>query len=96
MASYWFTDMGNLKAGNYVEIRMNMAANVRVMNMEAFENYKKKMPHDFIGGYVRFTPYAVTLPADGHWFVAVDRGGRPGTVTASVSIYQTAGGIKRP
>jgi hypothetical protein len=86
--AYWFTDLGTLKAGSFVEVKMNIAANVRILAESAFEEYKKKAPHQFIGGYVKFSPYTVNLPETGHWYIVVDRGGKPGTVSASVSVYQ--------
>jgi hypothetical protein len=86
--AYWFTDLGTLNAGSFVEVKMNLSANVRIMAEAAFEEYKKKAPHEFIGGYVKFSPYVVKLPDDGHWYIVVDRGGRPGAVSASVSVYQ--------
>jgi hypothetical protein len=67
---------------------MNLSANVRIMSEVSFDEYKKKIPHQFIGGYVKFSPYIVKLPETGHWFIVVDRGGKEGTVSASVSVYQ--------
>jgi hypothetical protein len=87
--AYWFTDLGTLSAGTYVEIKMNISANVRIMNEADFEEYKKKAPHKYVaGGYVKFSPYTVKLPSNGHMYIVVDRGGKPGTVSASVSVYQ--------
>ncbi len=88
MGSYWFSDMGTLNAGSFVELKMDMSANVRIMTQDAFEKYKLKDDHQYIGGYVKFTPYTVKIPGTAHWFIVVDRGGREGKVSATVSVYQ--------
>ncbi len=89
MGSYWFTDMGTLNAGSFIEVKMDLSANVRIMTADAFNDYKKKLEHKYIGGYVKFTPYTVKLPGTAHWFIVVDRGGKEGKVSATVSVYQS-------
>jgi hypothetical protein len=87
---YWFSDLGTLPEGKTIEINLSCAANVRVMDDQNFTEFKKnQQPLSFIGGYVKFAPYKVKVPSDGHWWVEVDLADRPGKVTAEINVYQT-------
>ena len=83
---YWFSDMGDVEEGKLIEVAINRAANVRVVDKENFEKYKKLEQHEYIGGHVKFSPYKVKLPRTDHWFVVVDLGGKPGKVNASFTV----------
>ena len=92
---YIFKDLGPLEAGKFIEVGLSTSANVRFMDNENFEKFKNKETHDFIGGFVRFTPYTIKLPVAAHWIVVVDLGGMPGTVNASVTVHQTEKKLKK-
>jgi hypothetical protein len=84
---YWFNDMGLIDEGKTVEVTLTDAANIRIMDENNFKLFKKGEPHDFVGGYVKFTPYRIKLPRQAHWYVVADKGGQEGEVNAAVLVY---------
>jgi len=83
---YQYHDLGNIKQGNIVEVTLGYAANVKIMDSSNYASYKKGAKHRYIGGYVKRSPYKVSIPNSGHWYVAVDLGGHAGKVSSSVRI----------
>lgn len=83
------TDLGYRKGGEIVEITLSgNAANVRLMDSSNFQNYKSGRKHTYYGGHVKRSPARLKVPRAGHWHVAVDKGGYPGKVSASVRVLQ--------
>lgn len=84
-------DLGNLKKGQIVEVTLSgNAANVRLMDSSNFQNYKNGRQHKYYGGYVTRSPYRVTVPSNGHWYVAIDLGGYSGRISSSVNVLSGA------
>lgn len=79
-------DLGYRNGGEVVEIELDKAANVQVMDSGNFNNYRYGQGHRYYGGYVTRSPYRVTLPRPGHWYVTVDLGGYAGSVRAGVQV----------
>ena len=92
---YWFTDIGTVNEGLFVEITLDFAANVQLMDSPNFEKYKKLLEHEYIGGYIKFTPYTIRIPRDARWFVVVDLAGNPGQVRSSVAVLKEERKIKK-
>ncbi len=83
---YQFYDLGNVERGKIVEVTLGYAANVRIMDSSNYSNFKNGRRHQFIGGYVKKSPYKVTLPNSAHWYVVVDLGGYAGKVKSAVCV----------
>ncbi len=83
---YQFYDLGNVERGKIVEVTLGYAANVRIMDSSNYSSFKKGRRHRFIGGFVKRSPYKVTLPNTSHWYVVVDLGGHSGKVSSSVRV----------
>jgi len=84
-------DLGNLQKGQIVEVTLKgSAANVRLMDSSNFQNYKSGRQHKFSGGYVTRSPYRVSVPNSGHWYVAIDLGGHSGRISSSVNVLPGA------
>ena len=79
-------DLGRRERGEVVEVTLSAAANVRLMDSSNFSSYKRRQRHTYYGGYVKRSPYRLTIPSSGHWHVAIDLGGYAGTVRAGVSV----------
>ncbi len=85
------TDLGNRKGGEVVEITLSgNSANVRLMDSSNFQSYKNGRKHKFYGGHAKRSPVRLKIPRAGHWHVAVDSGGNPGRVNASVKVLPGA------
>lgn len=62
------------------------SANVKLMNSSNFLSYKAGRRHTYYGGHVTRSPYRVTVPSNGNWYVTVDLGGYSGRVSSSVRV----------
>ena len=79
--------LGNLKGGEIIEVTLKgNSANVKLMNSTNFLSYKAGKRHTYYGGHVTKSPYRVTVPRSGNWYVTVDLGGYSGSVTSSVNV----------
>lgn len=79
-------DLGNITAGKIVEVTLGYAANVRIMDSSNYSNFKAGRKCRYFGGYVTRSPYKVTIPNSGHWYVVVDLGGYAGKVKSAVRV----------
>jgi Domain of unknown function (DUF1883) len=69
-----------------VVVELDHAANVKVMDSANFSRYRRGEAHRYYGGYATKSPMAVRPPRGGQWYVAVDLGGRPGHVRATIGV----------
>ncbi len=81
-----YYDLHQLRGGEVVEVQLANAANVRLMDSSNYSSYKRDGQHRYIGGYVKQSPYRMTVPSSGHWYVAIDLGGHAGTIRSSVKV----------
>lgn len=86
---YQVHDLGLLEGGEIVEVTLSgNSANVKLMNSSNFSSYKSNKAHTYYGGHVTRSPYNVTVPNSGRWYVTIDLGGFTGTVNSSVKIFK--------
>ena len=71
--------------GQSVVVELDHAANVQVMDDANHARYKRGQSHKAYGGYATRSPVVITPPS-GLWNVAIDLGGRRGSVRAKVSV----------
>lgn len=86
-------DLGQQKRGATAIVTLKgNAANVRLMDSSNFNAYRNGRKHTYYGGLVQRSPFRVTVPRDGHWYVTVDlQGMRPGAqVQSAVRVEQPA------
>jgi len=76
----------NARAGDTIEVVLDHAANVLLLDMLNYSNYKMGQAYQYYGGYAEVSPYRLRLPHPGQWHLAVDLGGGAGTVRASVQV----------
>ena len=80
-------DLGQLNGGEIVEVTLSgNSANVKLMDSSNFQNYKSGRRHTFYGGHVTRSPYRVSVPSSGRWYVTIDLGGYSGRVSSSVNV----------
>jgi hypothetical protein len=79
-------DLSHVEAGRIVEVILEDAANVRIMNHASYQEYKAGRRHVFIGGFVTSSPFRASIPEGGHWHVVLDLGGHPGRIRSSVRV----------
>lgn len=74
------------RPGDVVEVTLDHAANVRLMDSTNFQRYRRGDTHRYHGGYATQSPVRLSVPHAGSWHVVVDLGGQDGRVRASVSV----------
>jgi hypothetical protein len=84
--NFLHNDLGYLNGGEVVEINLDHAANVRLMDAGNFHSYRQGGQHRYLGGEARRSPIRLRVPQPGHWHVAIDLGGRTGTIRAGVRV----------
>lgn len=84
-------DLGQLRGGEVVEVILKgNAANVKLMDSSNFQSYKNGRRHSYFGGHVTRSPYKVSVPRSGRWYVTIDLGGYSGRVNSSVKVLPGA------
>ena len=81
-----YYDLGQLDAGRIVEVTLTKAANVRLMDSSNYNNYKNGNKHSYYGGYVKQSPFRITVPRSGHWYITIDLGGYAGSLRHGVRV----------
>jgi hypothetical protein len=79
-------DLNQLGGGAVVEVALDTAANVRLLDDPNFTGYRMGRQYEFFGGYVTQAPYIVRVPHAGHWHLVIDLGGYPGQVRSGVTV----------
>jgi hypothetical protein len=79
-------DLEHVEAGRVVEVALDGAANVRIMNHASYQEYRVGRRHVFLGGFVTTSPYRAAIPEEGHWHVVLDLGGQPGRIRSGVRV----------
>lgn len=71
----------------YVEVTVNQAANVYLVNQKGYQNYLNGNEFSHQGGYITELPARLRIPSSNHWYVIVDNGDEPiARVTSSVKV----------
>lgn len=81
-----YHDLGQLRGGEIVQVHLNAAANVLLLNSSNYNNYKRGRRYNGYGGHATQTPVRLNVPNAGRWYVAIDLGGYSGRVNSSVEI----------
>lgn len=89
---YQYHDLKTVEKGKIIEVTLKYAANVRILDSSNYQNYKSGRKYQYIGGYVKQSPYRVNVPKTAHWYVVVDLGGYAGKIGSAVSVLP---GIER-
>jgi hypothetical protein len=84
-------ELGQRDGGDVVEVRLDTAANVRLLDIPNFTAYQGGQPHQFYGGYVTQSPFAIRVPHRGYWHLVIDLGGYPGQVRSTVRVLSPPG-----
>lgn len=86
--NFSYYDLGQLERGKIIEVTLSAAANVQLMTLSNFSNYKNGRRYNYYGGYVTRSPYTISVPSSGRWYLVIDLGGYSGTVRHSLRVLQ--------
>lgn len=81
-------DLGQVKQGSTVSVTLGSQANVLLMDSGNYRTYAAARGgrFQFTGGLAKRSPVHLTVPNTGHWYVAIDLGGRSGRVKTGASV----------
>lgn len=88
--NFSYYDLGHLNRGQVVEVCLSAAANVRLLDSTNYNNYKNGRRHKYYGGYVKRSPFRISVPNSDHWYVTIDLGGYSGRIKHSVQVLPGA------
>jgi hypothetical protein len=78
------------KSGDVIEVTLDRAANVQLLDTANYENYKAGRGYRYHGGYATTSPVQIAVPRDGKWHVVIDFGGGAGRVRAAARLVSGA------
>ncbi|MGR8963763.1 DUF1883 domain-containing protein [Rhizobium leguminosarum] len=84
--NFLHNDLGHLGGSETIEVTLDKAANVKLMDTANFNRYLTGGRHQYYGGEVTRSPFRVAVPRYGHWHLAFDLGGFAGTIRAGVRV----------
>ena len=73
-------------AGDIIEVSLDRAANVRILDTSNFARLKRGQACRGYGGSATGTPVRIRVPRTGRWHVVVDLGPRGGSIRASARL----------
>lgn len=89
---YSYFDLGDRHAGERVLVSLRGSpANVLLLDHDNFVRYRGGRRFSHLGGLSRRSPVELEVPHDGHWYVAMDLGGRRGSCRGAVKVLPDNG-----
>jgi len=79
-------DLGQLGPGQVVEVTLNIAANVQLLDTSNFNLYRNGGSFRYFGGHKTSSPCRIPVPAPGHWHLVIDLGGASGDLRSEVRV----------
>ena len=81
-----YYNLGFLNGGENVEVELSNAANVILLDDTNFASYKKGLSFNYRGGYIKTSPFLITVPYSGQWYIVIDLGGDSGYISHSCCV----------
>lgn len=83
---YQQNDLGMLGPDDMVEVTLDHAANVQLLDPGNYQAYRSEQKFTYVGGHIIKSPFRIRPPYHGHWYLVIDLSGGPGTVRAGVRV----------
>jgi hypothetical protein len=85
---YYLHYLLDLSTHDVIQVTLNRAAYIRVMDDENYTLYRQAKHYKYFGGLAEGSPANLKPPYPGHWHLCVDLGGKEGELDAVVHIVQ--------
>ena len=81
-------DLGQLQKGATVVVTLRQQANVLLLDSSNYRTYAAGRGGRirYTGGLIKKSPARLTVPSNGHWYLALDLGGATGRINATISV----------
>lgn len=86
--NYLHYDLSHYGTGETIQVTLQYAAWVRLMDYDNYMRYLRGQQYRFFGGYVNRSPYRIKPPYLGNWHLVIDLNGQPGQISATVQIFR--------
>lgn len=85
---FLYKNLGYLHGNEIIEVTLDTRANVCLLDTTNFYNYKNGRDFRYRGGYADVSPYRITVPYAGTWYVTIDLAGYSGTIKYSINVIK--------
>jgi hypothetical protein len=89
-------DLRQLKKGSTVVVTLGSQTNVMLLDASNYRAYASGRRFEYFGGKMTRSPARLTVPRDGHWYVAIDLGGYGGRIRSGVAVEPPPRGFLPP
>ena len=79
---------GNFKKGDILSIAIDRKVNIYLMDNLNFARYKNSNSCEYFGSTANSSPYNITVPRTGHWYIVIDLGGGTGILNYSIKVFK--------
>lgn len=79
---------GNFRKGDILNITIDRKVNIYLMDNINFQRYKNNRNCEYYGGLANSSPYDITVPRTGHWYIVIDLGGSAGILNYSIKVFK--------
>ena len=79
---------GTFRKGDILSIVIDRKVNIYLMDNENFSRYKNNNSFEYYGGVASKSPYNITVPRTGHWYIVIDLGGGTGILNYSIKVFK--------
>lgn len=77
---------GQFNRGDVLSVELDKQANVILLDSINYSNFKNGRKYKYYGGLATQSPYKITVPSTGTWYIVVNLGGYAGTVRYSITV----------
>lgn len=84
---YTYKD-GNFKKGDILIITVDRRVNIYLVDSNNFQRYKNGNSFEYYSSKSASSPYNITVPSTGHWYIVLDLGGGTGILNYSINVLK--------
>lgn len=81
-------EKGTFRKGDILSIAIDRKVNIYLMDNINFSRYKNNNSFEYYGGVANNSPYNITVPRNGYWYIVIDLGGGTGILNYSINVYE--------
>ncbi|MGL5718434.1 MAG: DUF1883 domain-containing protein [Paraclostridium sp.] len=72
--------------GDLISVELDKQANVILLDSLNFSKFKNGGKYKYYGGLATYSPFKITIPSAGMWYVVIHLGGYSGTVKYKINV----------
>lgn len=84
---YTYKD-GNFRKGDILIITVDRKVNIYLLDSTNFQRYKNGNGFEYFSSSANGSPYNITVPMSGHWYIVLDLGGGSGILNYSIKVLK--------